>query len=67
MKPVDIQESIDLMGAHLLKQFEHHLAGDEPLEEDIKDAYSVMNEWVVDGRNPEDGNYEFLFVPYLNN
>ena len=29
------------------------------------DAFAVMNEWIVDGKDPEDGEYEFLFIPDL--
>ena len=27
------------------------------------DAKSILNEWVVDGRDPMDGEYEFIFLP----
>ena len=29
------------------------------------DAFAVMSEWIVDGKDPEDGEYEFLFIPDL--
>ena len=29
------------------------------------DAFAVMNEWIVDGKDPEDGEYEFLFIADL--
>ena len=29
------------------------------------DAVSIYDEWVVDGKEPEDGNYVFTFLPDL--
>ena len=35
-------------------------------ENRIQDSDAVYSEWVVDGQDPEDGNYEFTFIPALS-
>ena len=35
-------------------------------ENRIQDSDAVYSEWVVDGVDPEDGNYEFTFIPCLS-
>ena len=51
------QTSVDLMGEHLLQQLTQHVENDNI---DLSDA--IHSEWVVDGRDPEDGSYEFIFI-----
>ena len=57
----DINEketSIDNMGDALL------IAIEECVNRGNKgDADSIMSEWIVDGRDPIDGSYEFIFIP----
>ena len=35
-------------------------------ENRIGDSDAVYSEWVVDGQDPEDGAYEFTFIPCLS-
>ena len=35
-------------------------------ENRIADSDAVYSEWVVDGQDPEDGSYEFTFIPCLS-
>lgn len=56
----DNQTSIDMMSEHLFERFQQFLK-----EEDLETMKAIMDEWLVDGRNPEDGDYEFTFVPSL--
>ena len=35
-------------------------------ENRIADSDAVYSEWVVDGQDPEDGDYEFTFIPCLS-
>ena len=35
-------------------------------ENRIADSDAVYSEWVVDGQDPEDGAYEFTFIPCLS-
>lgn len=57
----DINEketSIDNMGDSLL------IAIEECVNRGNKgDADAIMSEWIVDGRDPIDGSYEFIFIP----
>ena len=54
------QQCIDFMSESLLDTVNHHCESNR-----VDDAYSVMSEWIVDGKDPEDGEYEFLFIPDL--
>ena len=29
----------------------------------VGDAKAIHDEWIVDGQDPEDGGYEFIFLP----
>jgi hypothetical protein len=57
----DINEketAIDNMGDSLL------FAIEECINRGNKgDADAIMSEWIVDGRDPIDGSYEFIFMP----
>jgi len=35
-------------------------------ENRIADSDAVYSEWVVDGQDPEDGEFEFTFIPALS-
>ena len=35
-------------------------------ENRIQDSDAVYSEWVVDGQDPEDGYFEFTFLPCLS-
>ena len=35
-------------------------------ENRIADSDAVYSEWVVDGQDPEDGEFEFTFIPCLS-
>ena len=57
----DINEketSLDNMGDSLLDAMKQCIEDDRR-----EDATSIYNEWVVDGRDPMDGSYEFIFIP----
>ena len=34
-------------------------------QDDIDTALAIYEEWVVDGADPEDGEYEWTFIPNL--
>jgi|TARA_B100000035_G_scaffold2209_1_gene1948 hypothetical protein len=57
----DINEketSIDNMGDSLLIALENAVNNDN-----YANADAIMSEWIVDGVDPVDGNYEFIFIP----
>ncbi len=57
----DIDEketSLDNMGDSLLEAMRFCIEDSR-----TDDAKSVLEEWVVDGRDPLDGEYEFIFLP----
>jgi hypothetical protein len=59
----DINEketSIDNMGDSLLIAIENAVN-----RNNIGDADAIMSEWIVDGCDPIDGSYEFIFIPNL--
>jgi len=51
------QKSVDLMSVHfheqIMKLVERH---------EFANSDALHDEWVVDGREPEDGEYEFIFI-----
>ena len=58
----DINEketSLDNMGDSLLDAMKQCIEDDRR-----EDATAVYHEWVVDGRDPMDGAYEFIFIPH---
>lgn len=54
------QTSIDNMSDSLFERL--RVAG---IRGNVGDAKAIHDEWVVDGQDPEDGEYIFLFVPNL--
>ena len=57
----DRQISVDLMSDTLLNQLTQHVENDE-----IENADALYSEFIVDGQDPEDGHYEWTFIPDLN-
>ena len=53
----DKQHSIDNMGDTLLEKLEAHVNSNN-----LKEAHAIFKEWIVDGEDPEDSEYEFLFL-----
>ena len=52
----EAQKSIDLMGEHLFHRFS------ELLDNEPENAVALHQEWVVDGKDPEEDDYSFLFT-----
>ena len=52
-----MQQSIDLLGEHYMEQITLHVNNND---KDSADA--IFKEFVVDGVDPEDGSYEWLFL-----
>ena len=51
---------IDKMGEAIFERFAHFMD-----THDYETANCLHSEWNVDGVDPEDGKYEFLFLEYL--
>ena len=65
MKDTKYQEAVDLMGQHLFNRLSVLVD-----ENRIGDSDAVYSEWIVcddngKPRDPEDGEYEFTFIPCL--
>ena len=56
----DKQHSIDNMGDTLLEKLEAHINVNN-----LEEARAIFNEWIVAGDDPEDNEYEFLFLDAL--
>lgn len=54
----EMQHSIDNMGETLWEAMHKCVEDKREL-----DAVSIFEEWMVDGKDPEDGSYEFIFIP----
>jgi hypothetical protein len=52
------QTSIDNMSDSLWEALQS--AGESG---NVGDAKAIHDEWIVDGQDPEDGGYEFIFLP----
>ena len=50
-------QSIDIMGETLLSAIQK--------EENVDNIKALYSEWVVDGQDPEDGEYQFLYLPVI--
>lgn len=55
-----MQKSIDIMSEHLYNQLVRHVDNN-----DIESSDAIYQEWIVDGNDPEDGSYEFMFIDQL--
>ena len=53
----DKQTSVDLMGEHLLQMLTQQVENGK-----IDNSDAIHSEWMVDGQDPEDGVYQFLFI-----
>ena len=51
---------VDLMGNTLYRVFQKNFD-----KEDYTTSDAIYQEWVVDGQDPEDGEYEFMFIEDL--
>jgi hypothetical protein len=54
----EMQHSIDNMADTLWEVMNNHMHADRQ-----DDAIAVCEEFLVDGRDPLDGEYEFVFIP----
>lgn len=54
----DMQHSIDNMADTLWDRMQDHMKSDR-----ADDAIALCEEFLVDGRDPLDGSYEFIFIP----
>ena len=55
-----IQKQIDDMGEYLFDRFmEFHKV------EDVETCKVIMDEWVVDGADPDDGDVEFIWLDQI--
>lgn len=55
--PQDYQEAIDAMGDQIHSRFLDFIK-----EEDIPTSKALMDEWIVDGVDPYDGDVEFIWL-----
>ena len=53
------QQQVDQMGETLFDRFAYFV------DRDFYNAKSIQEEWIVDGRDPEDGEYRFLIVDFI--
>lgn len=58
METPEVQHSIDNMSETLFSAMQECIK-----QGNNEDAISICEEWMVDGRDPEDGVYEFYFMP----
>ncbi len=54
----EMQHSIDNMADTLWEVMNNHMQNDRQ-----HDAIAVCDEFLVDGRDPLDGEYQFIFIP----
>ena len=48
------------LSEHLLQRLEYHVGNN-----DIDNSDAIYSEFIVDGVDPDDGNYEWLFLERL--
>lgn len=61
MAPELYEHNIKLMSEHLLSQLFGHVE-----RHDIQSSDAIYEEWIVDGKDPEEEDYVFLFIQNLN-
>jgi hypothetical protein len=61
MAPELYEHNIKLMSEQLLSQLFEHVE-----QHDIQSADAIYEEWIVDGKDPEEEDYVFLFIQNLN-
>lgn len=54
------EQIIDNVAEHYCARLEEHCANNNI---DYSDA--IYTEWIIDGKDPQDGTYEWLFMDYL--
>lgn len=59
--PANYQEAIDTMGNHIHDRFMEFVE-----KEDIPTSKALMDEWIVDGVDPFDGEVEFIWADLIN-
>jgi len=60
MKSKMYQKNIDIIANHYMERVEHFVDLN-----DINTCNALYSEFVVDGQDPEDGEYEWQFIPDL--
>jgi len=51
-----MEAQVDEMGEYLFSRFMEFVE-----KEDVETSKAIMDEWIVDGEDPEDGGVEFIF------
>ena len=51
-----METQVDAMGEYLFSRFMEFVE-----KEDVETSKAIMDEWIVDGEDPEDGGVEFIF------
>ena len=59
--PEAYQEAIDTMGNHIHERFMEFIK-----DEDLETSKALMDEWIVDGVDPFDGEVEFIWVDQID-
>ena len=59
--PDSYQEAIDSMGDQIHSRFMEFIK-----EEDIPTSKALMDEWIVDGVDPSDGDVEFIWIDEIH-
>lgn len=52
-----MESIIDTMGKTYFERFMHYVD-----QEDLETSKAIMDEWIVDGQDPEDGGVEFIWL-----
>ncbi|BCU97452.1 MAG: hypothetical protein CM15mV17_0190 [Caudoviricetes sp.] len=55
-----MQQSIDHLGEHYMKMVTSHIEANR-----FEDADAIFKEFVVNGIDPEDGTYEWIFMDHI--
>ena len=56
------QQSIDIIADHYMSRVEYFVE-----QGDAESCHALYSEYVVDGQDPEDGVYQWTFIPSLSN
>ena len=52
-----MESIIETMGKTYFDRFMHYVD-----LEDLETSKAIMDEWIVDGQDPEDGGFEFIWL-----
>ena len=55
------EKEIDIMGEHIFERFMVFIN-----QEDHLNSKALMDEWIVDGQDPDDGEVEFLTLNHID-